>query len=223
MKYNQKSVESDILRRQSNWENLYFYQKAVVLYHLTFRFTERFLHKGDRTIDQMVQAARSGKQNVVEGSVDGMTSTEMEIRLLNVARGSIKELLEDFQDFLTSRHLALWRAGHPRYDAMLEFCRKHNRLEDYEPFFNVWSDEEMANTALTLCHMVGTMMTNYLGQLEEQFVKVGGIKERMHAARTGYRQAELAELERLRKENAVLKARIEELERQMASQTRTAR
>lgn len=210
-----KDYESDILRKQSNWENLYFYQKAVTLYHLTFRFTERFLHRGDRTIDQMIQAARSGKQNIVEGATDGVTSTEMEITLLNAARGSVKELLEDYRDFLSLRGLPIWKAGHPRYDAMLTFCREHNQLEDYQPFFDQWSAEEMANTGLTLCHMVGTMQTRYLQQLEEKFVKVGGVKERMYAARTGYRQAEMAELERLRNENSELKARISELEKKL--------
>ena len=85
-------AEKPVLRKQANWEGLYFYQKSNVLYQLTFSFTKRFLTRGDRTIDQMVQAARSGKQNIVEGSADGVTSTEMELKLLNVARSSIKEL-----------------------------------------------------------------------------------------------------------------------------------
>ena len=90
-----------VLRKQPNWEGLYFYQKSNVLYQLTFVFTKRFLTRGDRTIDQMVQAARSGKQNIVEGSADGVTSMEMELKLLNVARSSIKELKEDYEDYIT--------------------------------------------------------------------------------------------------------------------------
>ena len=108
-----------VLRKQTNWENLYFYQKANVLYQLTFAFTKRFLKRGDRTIDQMVQAARSGKQNIVEGSADGVTSMEMELKLLNTARGSLKELKEDYEDYLASRHLTRWNAGTSRYDGML--------------------------------------------------------------------------------------------------------
>lgn len=96
--------ETPFLRRQTNWEELYFYQKANSLHQMTFAFAKRFLKKGDRTIDQMVQAARSGKQNIVEGSADGVTSTEMELKLLNVARGSLKELKEDYEDYITSRH-----------------------------------------------------------------------------------------------------------------------
>ena len=80
-----------VLRKQANWEDLYFYQKSNVLYQMTFVFTKRFLTRGDRTVDQMVQAARSGKQNIVEGSADGVTSMEMELKLLNVARSGIKE------------------------------------------------------------------------------------------------------------------------------------
>ena len=201
-----------VLRKQANWEGLYFYQKSNVLYQLTYVFTKRFLTRGDRTIDQMVQAARSGKQNIVEGSADGVTSTEMELKLLNVARSSIKELKEDYEDYITSRHLQRWGQGHERYDGMLRFCRKHNRMEDYQGFFERWTDEEMANIALTLCHMVDKMMTTYQKQLEETFVKEGGIKERMTAARLGYRTNQREEIERLKRELEAANRRIAELE-----------
>lgn len=132
-----------VLRKQTNWENLYFYQKTVALYQMTYVFCKRFLPKyGDRTVDQMVQAARSGKQNIVEGCADGVTSMEMELKLRNVARASIKELKEDYLDYLMSRKLAVWDKNHPRYDGLLKFCRAHNRVEDYEPFLEKWTDEE---------------------------------------------------------------------------------
>ena len=134
-----------VLRKQTNWENLYFYQKAAVLYQMTYAFCRRFLPRhGDRTVDQMVQAARSGKQNIVEGFADGVTSTEMELKLLNVARASIKELKEDYIDYLASRKLAVWDKTHPRYDGLLKFCRAHNKVGDYEPFFEKWTAEELA-------------------------------------------------------------------------------
>lgn len=209
---------SPILRRQPNWEDLYFYQKAVVLYQLTFVFTKRFLTKGDRTIDQMVQAARSGKQNIVEGSADGVTSTEMELKLLNVARSSIKELKEDYEDYITSRHLQRWNPGHERYDGMLRFCRHNNRLEQYQTYFERWTDEEMANIALTLCHMVDRMMTTYQKQLEETFVKEGGIKERMTAARLGYRTNQREEIEWLKHELEAANQRIAYLEAKLRQQ-----
>lgn len=201
-----------VLRRQPNWEGLYFYQKSNVLYQLTYVFTKRFLTRGDRTIDQMVQAARSGKQNIVEGSADGVTSMEMELKLLNVARSSIKELKEDYEDYIVSRRLKRWTVGSPRYDGMLKFCRSHNKVEDYQSFFSKWTDEEMANVALTLCHMVDKMMITYQKQQEETFVKEGGIKERMTAARLGYRSNQREEIDRLKRELEAANRRIAELE-----------
>ena len=168
---------------------------------MTFVFCERFLPKyGDRTVDQMVQAARSGKQNIVEGSEDGKTSTEMELRLLNTARSSIGELRQDYEDFMKSRHLSIWTPADVRFQPMQEFTKTHNMLADYEPYFQKWSVEEMANVGLTLCYQVDAMMNKYMDGLERNFVTEGGIKERMHQARTGYRQQKderLAELESL--------------------------
>ena len=209
-----------VLRAQTNWEKLYFYQKTVVLYQMTYIFCQRFLPKhGDRTVDQMVQAARSGKQNIVEGCADGVTSTEMELKLLNVARASIKELKEDYLDYIRSRGLTLWSAKHPRYDGLLNFCRTHNALEDYEPFFNKWTDEELANCANTLCHMVDRMLTTHLAKKESDFTENGGIRERMTAARLGRRQTQNEEIAALKAENAplrreiaALKARLKEAE-----------
>lgn len=190
-----------IFRHVPKWQDLWFYQKSEVLYQMTFVFCERFLPKyGDRTVDQMVQAARSGKQNIVEGSEDGKTSTEMELKLLNVARASIGELRQDFEDYLKSRGLTLWTAGEKRFQPMQDFTKTHNRLADYEPYFQKWTAEEMANVGLTLCYQVDTMMNKYMEKLEHTFVTEGGIKERMHKARTGYRKQQeerLVELERL--------------------------
>ena len=195
-----------ILRNQTKWEDLYYYRKTVVLYQMTVVFCRRFLPKhGDRTVDQMVQAARSGKQNIVEGLADGVTSTEMELKLLNVARASIKELKEDYLDYLTAHGLVRWAAGHPRYNALLDFCRAHNDLADYEPHFEKWSDEELANCAVTLCHMVDKMMTTTLDKKQKDFTENGGIRERMTAARLGRRQTQNEEI-------ATLKAKVARLE-----------
>lgn len=190
-----------VFRRVTKWQDLWFYQKSEVLYQMTFVFCERFLPKyGDRTVDQMVQAARSGKQNIVEGSEDGKTSTEMELRLLNVARASIGELRQDYEDFLKSRRLPLWTPDDERFQPLQAFTKSHNLLADYEPYFQRWNAEEMANVGLTLCYQVDTMMNKYMEGLERTFVTEGGIKERMHQARTGYRRQQeerLAELESL--------------------------
>ncbi len=195
-----------VLNQQVNWENMYFYQKADVIYQLSFAFCERFIHLyKDRTRDQVIQAARSCKQNIVEGLADGVTSTEMQLKLINVARASLKELREDYEDYLKSRHLRFYVAGDERYDAMLGYCRRHNRLTDYEPFFTSWSDEEMCNCALTLCHMTDKMLMSFLQKLEREFISEGGIKERMYRARTGYRQQQDARLKELEGEVVRLK------------------
>ena len=211
-------IES-VLRKQTNWKKLWFYQKTVVLYQMTYVFTRRFLPAyGDRTVDQMVEAARSGKQNIVEGSADGVTSMEMELKLLNVARSSIQELLEDYEDYLPAHQLTKWTPGHPRFDGMLEYCRTHNYLNDYEPFFNKWTDEEAGNIGITLCRMVDKMMMTYQKKKEEEFVTEGGIRERMTAARLGYRTNQrealenaTQEIEKLQKENQQLKEYIEQM------------
>ena len=198
-----------ILRDQANWEKLFFYQKTVVLYQMTYVFCKRFLPRhGDRTVDQMIQAARSGKQNIVEGCADGVTSTEMELKLLNVARASLKELKEDYLDYIRSRSLVLWDKKHPRYDGLLKFCRQRNKLEEYEPFFEKWTDEELANCANTLCHMVDKMIATHLKNKETDFTENGGIRERMTAARLGRRKTQNEEIAALKAENASLKREI---------------
>ena len=200
-----------ILAQQQNWNALYFYQKSDVIYQLSFVFCDRFIdHYKDRTRDQVIQAARSCKQNIVEGLADGVTSTEMQLKLLNVARASLKELREDFEDYVKSRHLKFFVAGEPRYSAMLEYCRTHNVLADYEPYFQRWTDEEMCNCALTLCHMTDKMMMTFLQRLEKEFVTEGGIKERMYRARTGYRQQQDQRLKQIQDELAQTKLALQE-------------
>lgn len=205
-----------VLKKAVVWKELYFYRKSDTLYQLTVEFCKRFLPAhGDRTVDQMVQAARSGKQNIVEGSEDGQTSSETEIKLLNVARGSLQELRADYQDYLNTHHLTLWPKESERQQRLREFCHTHNDYCDYEPLLAKMNDEEMANVALTLCHQADKMMCAYIKKLEERFVTEGGIKERMHAARTGYRQEQDAHMQVLEAENAKLKKKIKELEERL--------
>lgn len=235
LKQNRKELEQDIipsgndkleqdkvpsvLKQQANWDALFFYQKSDVIYQLTFAFCDRFIHLyKDRTRDQVIQAARSCKQNIVEGLADGVTSTEMQLKLLNVARASLKETREDFEDYIKSRHLLFYRKGEERYDKMLTYCRYHNKLEDYEPFFFKWTDEEMCNCAITLCHMVDKMLMSFLAKLDREFVTEGGIKERMYKARTGYRQKQDERLKQLEEENPRLIKQILELKEQLENQ-----
>ena len=214
MEYNTKGK---VLKKAVVWKELYFYRKSDALYQITVQFCRRFLPAhGDRTVDQMVQAARSGKQNIVEGSEDGQTSSEMEIKLMNVARGSLQELRADYLDYLNTHHLSAWNADSERQRKLREFCHSHNDYSDYEPLLSKMNDEEMANLALTLCHQTDKMMCNYIENLEKLFVTEGGIKERMHAARTGYRAEQDAHMRALETENAALKQRINELEKELA-------
>lgn len=176
------------LRQQKDWTRYYFYQKSEVLYLLSYYFTEKYMHRyKDRTVDQMVQAARSGQQNIIEGKSDGVTSMETEIKLLGIARGSIQELCKDFDDYLNTRHLERWTPKHARFDALIAFCRTHNRKEDYEPLFPCYNEEELCNLGITLCTQVISMMTSHLESLQKSFVEDGGIRERMTAARLGLR------------------------------------
>lgn len=199
-------TKGKVLKKAVVWKDLYFYQKSDAIYQLTVEFCKRFLPAhGDRTVDQMVQAARSGKQNIVEGSEDGQTSSEMEIKLMNVARGSLQELRADYHDYLNTHHLTLWDANSERQRKLREFCHSHNEYSAYAPLVAKMTDEEMANLLLTLCHQTDKMMCAYIEKLEKKFVTEGGIKERMHAARTGYRQEVDARLKALEEENRRLK------------------
>lgn len=219
MEYNTKGK---VLKKAVVWKDLYFYRKSDTLFQLTVEFCHRFLPAyGDRTVDQMIQAARSGKQNIIEGSEDGQTSSESEIKLLNVARGSLQELRADYNDYLNTRHLTVWPPNSERLQRLREFCHSHNDYSDYEPFVNKMSDEEMANMALTLCHQTDKLMCAYIEKLEKQFVTEGGIKERMYAARTGYRQEQDARMKALEAENAALKQRIAELEQMLREPRRS--
>lgn len=191
-------------------------------------FCDRYIHLyKDRTRDQVIQAARSCKQNIVEGLADGITSTEMQMKLLNVARSSQQELQQDFEDYLKSHHLKFWglppklKEGEKRtipesyydgntarYDAMLNFCRLNNTLEEYEPLFKQWDDEELCNYGLTLCHMIDRMMMSFLEKLEKEFVTEGGIKEKMYKARTGYRSQQDERLKQLEAEHPILQQQL---------------
>ncbi len=180
-------MDYTFLPKQCNWNNLYFYKKSIVVYDLTFHFTQRFLNVSDRTIDQMVQAARSIKQNIVEGLADGKTSREFEMKLLNVARASNRELIEDYKDYLRVRDKELYQLDEEKFKRLHAFCRSHNEPIDYEQFYDTATDVQLANMALTLSYSIDTMLHRFIQIKQQEFVKEGGIKEQMTAARLGYR------------------------------------
>ncbi|MBQ9525207.1 MAG: four helix bundle suffix domain-containing protein [Bacteroidaceae bacterium] len=204
---------ASVLRKAVVYTELRFYQRSDVLYQLTQVFCQRFLPRyGDRTVDQMVQAARSTKQNIAEGSTDGQTSTETELKLLGIARGSNQELLEDYQDYLKRKGLSEWFGRNDRFDRLHQFCRYHSQWADYQPMMVKMNDEELANMAICLCHQVDKALAKYIELKDREFTTEGGIRERMTAARLGQRETQrqtierlTAEINALRQENARLK------------------
>ncbi len=171
-----------------HYRELLSYQKAEVVYDLTFRFCERFLIGGDRTIDQMVQAARSGKQNIAEGSQASGTSKEMEIKLTNVARARLEELLVDYQDFLRVRDLAIWDKDSQEAQFVRQLgLRKPMTFELFREFCETRSAEVVANIALCLIHQTNYLLDQQIKRLEQDFIKEGGLRERMTRERLKFR------------------------------------
>ena len=194
-----------------NYEGLAVYKKATVIYDLTFHFAHRFLVNGDRTIDQMVQAARSGKQNIAEGSAASSTSIETELKLMNVAKASMKELLVDYEDYLRVRQLPLWPLDDERAVKTRDFCKRHVETADFMADIDRRSAEALANIVITLIHQFDSMMGKLIERLEKDFVAKGGIRERMTAARLGYRQQQTDEIRRLTEENRKLTEEVNRL------------
>jgi len=160
------------------------YQKAQIVFDATVFFCRRFLDKRDRTVDQMVQAARSGKQNIVEASQASGTSKEMEIKLTNVARASLAELEEDYQDFLRTRRLLEWPPEH----AYSRRLRTLNRTPDatyaiFQKGIENPDPEIAANVILGLVRATCYLLDRQLATLEQAFLKEGGLRERMTRAR----------------------------------------
>ena len=210
---------ASVLRKRVMYTELRFYHRSDVLYQLTQLFCQRFLKQyGDRTVDQMVQAARSTKQNIVEGSSDGQTSMEVELKLLGVARGSNQELLEDYQDYIKRKGLTEWYGKHPRFEAMHDFCRKHFKYEDYKDLLSKLNDEELANMAICLCHQVDAALNKYIERKDREFTTQGGIRERMTAARLEQRATQQEIIEQQVREIAALKAEIARLKAMLEDQ-----
>jgi four helix bundle suffix protein len=181
--------EKNFIPPYGNYAELLSYQKAEVVYDLTFRFCGRFLKKGDRTIDQMVQAARSGKQNIAEASKASGTSKETELKLVNVARASLEELLLDYQDFLRVRDFARWAKDSKEALYVRKLgSQTHQTYATYREFSETRPAEVVANIALCLIHQTNYLLDQQLRRLEKDFVRHGGLRERMTRARLAYRK-----------------------------------
>lgn len=172
-----------------NYRELLSYKKAEVVYDVTFTFCRRFLAKGDRTIDQMIQAARSGKQNILEGSKASGTSKEMEIKLTNTARASLEELLDDYHDYLRSREHRLWeKESREALFVRRLATRPHPSYSDFREFSETRPAEIVANIAICLIHQTNYLLDQQIRRLERDFINEGGIRERMARVRLQQRR-----------------------------------
>ena len=178
----------DFLRQGNNYRTLKAFQKAECIYDITFYFAHKFLQIGDRTIDQMIQAARSGKQNLAEGNIDGITSREMELKLTNVNRASLHELLLDYEDYLRVRGLEQWKQDDPRCRQTRVFCKKHLDSAVYREKIKDRSDETIANIAITLIYQCDFLIRGLIEWKKRDFIENGGIKEEMYRARKDWQK-----------------------------------
>lgn len=170
------------------YKQLITYQKAEIIYDGTVYFTNRFFNKFDRTVDQMVQAARSGKQNIVEASMASAASKQTEIKLTNVARASLEELLVDYKDFLRKKNYSQWDKNHKLYKRFSEINRTPGA--NYETFRRAIENENpeiCANAMICLINIVSFLLFRQIKSLEKAFVEEGGLSERMTKARIDYR------------------------------------
>jgi four helix bundle suffix protein len=187
--------------RHGGYEDLLSFRKARIVYDGTLAFCHRFLNKRDRTFDQMVQAGRSGKQNIIEGSQASGTSKEMEIKLIGVARASLEELLEDYRDLLRAHGFKQW----DKNSREARFVRRSGAkpevtYEVYRAFIETRPSRVAANILICLIHQTNYLLDRQLNQLQQAFLKEGGLRERMTRARLVERQRENRLTPRSRKE-----------------------
>lgn len=180
--------DNGFIPTHGNYKELITYRKAVIIYDATVYFCNKFINKYDRTVDQMVQAARSGKQNIVEGCMASGTSRETEIKLINVARASLEELLEDYRDFLRTGNHKFWEKNSK--EAL--FVRKlayepHESYETYRNFIETRPSETVANILICLINQCNYLLDHQIKQLEQDFIKIGGLREAMYNARLKHR------------------------------------
>lgn len=167
----------------TNYKKLLSYQKSDVIFQITCYFCRTFLDKKDRTVDQMIQAARSGKQNIIEGCAASATSAKTEIKLINVAKASLQELLEDYEDFLKTRGHQQWEPGSVEFEAMRRLGRQHNDAQFFMSLIATRPPETISNMAIILIKQADYLLFRQLQRLSGDFMKNGGFSERMSRLR----------------------------------------
>ncbi|MGC8494332.1 MAG: four helix bundle suffix domain-containing protein [Syntrophobacteraceae bacterium] len=174
-----------IIPPHGGYRDLKSYQTAEIIHDGTVVFCNRFIDVRSRTNDQMVQAARSGKQNIAEGCMASGTSKKTELKLVGVARASLEELLLDFEDYLRQHGLPLWDKNHPPARKVRGLCYQQNRsYMTYRPYIEAPADaESAANSLICLIHQANYLLDQQLRSLEQMFLKEGGFTERLYNAR----------------------------------------
>ena len=168
-----------ILHNRGNYKELLTFKKATVIFDLTYHFCQKYLSKGDRTVDQMIQAARSGKQNIAEGVAASSTNAETEIKLVNVAKASLKELLTDFEDYLRTRGLRQWDKDGKEIAWLRDFAKNHLDPAPYLAIAEQKNDEVVANMAIVLLKQDDYLLHRQLAAIEKQFKDLGDLHGRM--------------------------------------------
>jgi restriction system protein len=192
---NPANADHTALRSHGGYRRLRSFQVTEIIYDGTVAFCNRFIDKRSRTHDQMVQAARSGRQNIAEGSRASATSSQTELRLVNVARASLDELLLDYEDFLRQRGLPAWDKDGPQAREVRALGLKkpsdradRSEAESYSCWLNHADPAVVANTLICLIHQANYLLDRQIAGLEKQFIREGGYSERLHAARLQERQ-----------------------------------
>lgn len=182
------SHQAGFIPPHGGYEDLLSFKKARIVYDATVRFCDRFVDRRSRTHDQMVQAARSGKQNILEGSRASGTSKETELKLTNVARASLEELLEDYRDYLRTVGQPIWEKDSK--EAL--YVRKLGKAPDsswdtYREILETRPGYVVANIIISLIHQTNYLLDQQLRRLEKDFLNEGGLRERMTRARLASR------------------------------------
>lgn len=175
------------LPKCGGYRNLKVFKLTEIICDLSAVFAAKFIRPGSRTRDQIEQAARSGKQNIAEGSAASSTSKEMEIKLTNVAKASLEELLLDYEDYLRQHNLPKWDKNHPRTERLRYYLRTPEFERNSSALAERMNAEEFCNLCITLINQTTYMLRRLIESQERQFLQEGGIKERMFKARVDYR------------------------------------
>jgi len=182
---NQKQDDGSLIPPHGGYRQLRSYQMAEIVYDATVAFCDRFIDKRSRTHDQMVQAARSGKQNIAEGSMASGTSRKTEMKLVGVARASLEELLLDYEDYLRQHGLPLWGKEHPKAVVVRKLAYAPNRsYMTYKTYVETEPPEVAANTIICVIHQANYLLDQQLRQLGQQFLAEGGFTERLYRERS---------------------------------------